>query len=268
MKLLKINLGLTCFYKRNGILTAIEIFMKYIRATFRLILLFVATFIWFVAGLLVLLLFINKTKHTKKVVKSWANWAVHILNIELIIEGSLPSEQVLVMANHRSYLDIFVLLSVFPASIVGKKELKKWPIIGQATKIARMILVDRTEMKSLFETMLLIGNEIQQGGSVIIFPEGTTFEGPLTKKFKSGGFSVAVENQIAVIPCVVFYTDLKDAWVGNDLFFNHFYRQMGKRKTNVRLWFGSPVFYTDARILKEETQKLVDEKLKQFQILI
>jgi len=58
------------------------------------------------------------------------------------------------MANHRSYIDIFLVFSRYPASIVAKKELGKWPIIGWSVRLARMILVDRNSKSSLIATIV------------------------------------------------------------------------------------------------------------------
>ena len=169
--------------------------------------------------------------------------------------------QSLLMSNHRGYLDIFVLLAYFPASIVGKKELQEWPIIGQATKLARMILVDRTSFKSLSETLSKIEIALNKGGSVILFPEGTTFKGPQTLNFKNGGFALASQKGIQVIPCAINYSNTNDAWVGEELFVPHFINQMGKKVTEVNLWFGDPLYFTEARQFKLETRDAINQKL-------
>ena len=84
------------------------------------------------------------------------------------------------MPNHRSYIDIFIVTALTPAAMVGKAELKKWPLGNLGVKLTGSILVDRSEIKSLIHTMNRIKETIHQGIPVILFPEGTTYIGPLT----------------------------------------------------------------------------------------
>jgi len=227
----------------------------------RLFFLILVSLIWLIIGTMLQWMTTNSIKSSRWVVKNWAQWVLKILHIKVNFFGSVPTMQSIIMANHRSYLDIFILLAYFPESIVGKQELRQWPIIGQATKLARMILVDRTNFKSLFETMRKIEIALRSGSSVIIFPEGTTFKGPQTLNFKTGGFAVASKKGIQVIPCAINYSNIEDAWVGDDLFIPHFFRQMGKPVTEVNLWFGQPIYNSSARQLKLTTQNAINQIL-------
>lgn len=201
-------------------------------------------------------------------VRSWSLTMLWILNVKVHVSGKKPSKRVILMPNHRSYLDIFVILSRFPESIVAKKEISKWPVIGQAVKVARMVLVDRSNMGSMIETMHKINKQILAGGSIILFPEGTTFKGPLTKTFKPGSFKIAAENGTPVIPAALNFRDPEDAWVGDEYFIPHFFRQMGKWKTHADLWFGNPIVESDPHKCLELTQKTIDEQLTRLNGLI
>ncbi len=235
--------------------------VKRIIASWRLFLLLWISFLWLIIGTIVQWTTAYSLEGSRWVVKTWAKWALKILHIKVNFYGSLPNLQSLLMSNHRSYLDIFVLLAYFPESIVGKKELQKWPIVGQATKLARMILVDRTSFKSLSETMSKLEIALNNGSSVILFPEGTTFKGPHTLNFKNGGFALASQKGIQVIPCAINYSNADDAWVGKDFFVPHFIKQMGKPVTEVNLWFGDPIYFSEARMLKLATKMGINQKL-------
>lgn len=235
--------------------------MKQIIASWRLFLLIWNSIFWLIIGTIIQWVTAHSLESSRWVVKTWAKWALKIMHIKVNFYGSLPNLQSLLMSNHRSYLDIFVLLAYFPASIVGKKELQKWPIVGQATKLARMILVDRTSFKSLSETMSKLEIALNNGSSVILFPEGTTYKGPLTLHFKNGGFALASQKGIQIIPCAINYLNADDAWVGKELFVPHFINQMGKPVTEVKLWFGDPVYFPEATQLKLETRDAINQKL-------
>lgn len=233
-------------------------------ALIRFILLIIISLFFAFFGSILFLITKNSVKVSTWVVKIWGYSALILLNIKVNLSGSIPKEPALLMSNHRGYIDIFILLAKYPASIVGKKELAKWPILGQATKLGRMILVDRSNTGSLLKTMTAIGKQIKNGYSVIVFPEGTTHKGPLTKNFKGGAFSVAAQADVPILPCALNFSDPNNAWIDDDLFIPHFFRQMGKFRTHTQLWFGPLIKDSDGEKLKQRTREIIDSKLSEF----
>ena len=86
--------------------------------------------------------------------------------------------------------------------------------------------------------MHAIDAEVKSGGSVILFPEGTTHTGPLTKAFKAGSFKIAEETNTPIIPVAISYLSRDMSW-NNDSFLNHFFMKMGFWHTPVELWYGA-----------------------------
>ena len=168
------------------------------------------------------------------------------------------------MPNHRSYIDIFIVSGLTPAALVGKAELKKWPFGKLAAKVTNSILVDRSEIKSLIKTMNAIKASVNQGIPVTLFPEGTTYKGPLTKKFKNGSFKIAADAEIPVIPMAIHFKDVEDAWVGKDTFLSHFFRQMGKPTTKVYLKYGEPIIEDDYKALQKKTRNKIDSMIQEI----
>jgi 1-acyl-sn-glycerol-3-phosphate acyltransferase len=148
--------------------------------------------------------------------------------------------------------------------MVSKAELKKWPLGKLGVKITNSILVDRSEIKSLIKTMNKIKESVNNGVPVMLFPEGGTFIGPLTKPFKNGSFQIAADTKIPVIPTAIHYKDIKDAWVGNDNFLSHFFRQMGKPITKVYVKYGTPVSGVDYKQIQTETKGQIDSMLSEI----
>jgi 1-acyl-sn-glycerol-3-phosphate acyltransferase len=99
---------------------------------------------------------------------------------------------------------------------------------------------------------------------VILFPEGATFKGPLTKPFKNGSFQIAADANIPVIPMAIHYKNEDDAWVGKDTLLKHFFRQMGKPVTKVYIKYGTPISGSDYKQIQNETQKQIDSMLQQI----
>ena len=237
--------------------------MKQLLATIRLILVFTGSLVLVIVGLTLLLICLGSPVISRFITKNWARFCLLTLNVKVNFSGQIPSQRVILMANHRSYIDIFLAFSRYPASIVAKKELGRWPIIGWSVRLARMILVDRSRKSSLIATMRAIQAEIDKGGSVILFPEGGIVEGRLTGPFKHGSFKIAQQTGTPVVPAAIHYHDDGVFW-GDESFLTNFYRQMGKWRTTVDFWIGEPITApTDAELMTA-VKDAIDLKLKEF----
>lgn len=198
------------------------------------------------------------------VMQTWGKSILFVLGIK-VYRNELPTNKnFILMPNHRSYIDIFIVAALTPAAMVGKQELKKWPFGNLGVKVTNSILVDRSEIKSLVKTMNKIKTTVNQGIPVILFPEGTTYIGPLTKPFKNGSFKIAAEANIPVIPMAIHYKDLNDAWVGNCTLLRHFFRQMGKPITKVFIQYGTPISGSDYKQIQQQTKDQIDAMLQQI----
>lgn len=118
------------------------------------------------------------------------------------------------VANHTSYIDPFVMLRVSknPFVFIGKKELVKIPIFGYLYKRAA-IMVDRSDRKSRWEVYGRANKKLALGYSICIFPEvsyedDTVFLNP----FKRGAFKIAIEHQLPIVPMVFYDCKRKHPW--------------------------------------------------------
>lgn len=194
--------------------------------------------------------------------RSWGNAILWVMGIRIKLSGQPNDGNFILMPNHRSYVDIPLIVKFFQGTLVGKMEVGKWPMARTAAKITRPILVNRSDLKSLVATMNKIKDSVDKQIPVILFPEGTTHQGPLTKTFKNGSFKIAADMQIPIIPVAIHYPDSKVAWVGNDTFIGHFLRQMGKPRTKAFVRIGQPVSSPDYLELKTIVRSQIDEMLK------
>ncbi|MBN2775003.1 MAG: 1-acyl-sn-glycerol-3-phosphate acyltransferase [Prolixibacteraceae bacterium] len=210
-----------------------------------------------------------KRKGYSRELQVWAmyNWGKLILwtlGVKAEIKNKPEIDKYIVMPNHRSYIDIPLIVKLHQGTLVGKAEVGKWPMARTAAKLTKPILVKRSEIRSLVETMKKIKKSVANNIPVILFPEGTTFVGPLTKPFKNGSFKIAAETRIPIIPVAIHYPDPEYSWVGKDTFFGHFFRKMWNMNIKVYVRYGTPVTNPDYKILKEETQKQIDNMLKEI----
>lgn len=233
---------------------------RFILAFIRLVLVAMLTLLTVIIALPCFYLSGKTRKVSYATARSWGRAALFLLNVHVNIRGQRPKEKVLLMPNHQTFLDIFLVLGYYPSSIVAKKEIGNWPVLRFAIKLGRIILVDRKSLKGTLKAMRSIDKEIKSGGSVILFPEGGTHEGPLTKAFKPGSFKIAEETQTPIIPIAIRYLSRPMAWK-NEAFFHHFMQKMGYWRTNVDMWFGPPISGEDCKGLLASTKAAIDEQL-------
>jgi 1-acyl-sn-glycerol-3-phosphate acyltransferase len=233
-------------------------------AFFRLVfVLFVTALVTF-AGWFWLKLFGFSRKLQNWSMHTWGKSILFVCGIKIKRNQIPENSHFILMPNHRSYLDIFIVAALTPAAFVAKAELKKWPFMKTGAKITNTIFVSRSELQSLISTMNKIKDSVNRGIPVVLFPEGTSFKGPLTKPFKNGSFKIAADSGIQVIPMAVQFEDENDAWVDDDTFVGHFFRQMGKPVTRVTIRYGNPLASNDYKILHKETREQIDTMLQEI----
>lgn len=174
--------------------------------------------------------------------------------------GALSLERpTLYVANHVSYLDILVLGSLLKARFVAKSEVAGWPGISFLAIIGRTLFIDRRPARAASQTAK-IAALLQQGESLIIFPEGTSTDGNRMAPFKSALFSAA-EFEVAgkpllVQPLSITYTRLNGmpmgrvwrplyAWYGDMSLAPHLWRALGLGQAEIEVEFHPPVRLSD-----------------------
>lgn len=113
-----------------------------------------------------------------------------------------PRAQILV-ANHQSWFDIFVLAGTLPVkySFVGKKELASIPGFGAAWRRVGHYAIDRGDNKAAAAALDEVGERIAADtATVVMFPEGTRSESERMAEFKTGAFLLAIKAQVPVVP--------------------------------------------------------------------
>jgi lyso-ornithine lipid O-acyltransferase len=131
--------------------------------------------------------------------------ACKIMNIKISVEGDFGKTPCLVVANHVSWLDIPVLGAIWPIYFVAKKEVGTWPVFSILAKLQNTIFVDRGRRQSTLGSRNEIRARIQQGDTVVLFPEGTSNNGREVLPFKSTFFSVVEKTNLPAIPITLIY---------------------------------------------------------------
>jgi 1-acyl-sn-glycerol-3-phosphate acyltransferase len=166
---------------------------------------FCLLFIVFFFPLLIPIFFPGQFKITG-VVNRW--WAILFFTLSFIpfsvhCRARLhPRKQYIFCPNHFSYLDIPALgLNPHPCVFVGKNDMENIPLFGYMYRKLH-ITVNRLSLRSRVNTLLQSMQAIDEGKSLVIFPEGgmVTQNPPHMARFKDGAFRLAIEKQIAIVP--------------------------------------------------------------------
>jgi 1-acyl-sn-glycerol-3-phosphate acyltransferase len=128
-----------------------------------------------------------------RIAQAWARFILWTLRIRVRLDppDAAVSGPALCVANHQSYLDILVLMSVKPAAFISKRSVLWWPLIGQAAAAGGTLFVDRSKRLGVRDLVRMIRDRLDRGASVFFFPEATTSDGEGLLPFKGSLFAAA-----------------------------------------------------------------------------
>lgn len=189
--------------------------------------------------------------------------ALHTLHADLVIHGKAPSHGLMV-SNHLSYLDILAYGAAVPCVFVSKAEVERWPIFGRYTRWSGSVFVRRHDRADAARAVVQVGEALQSGAPVVLFPEGTTTDGSRVLRFHSTMLQPAIDVGAAITPCAIGY-ELDDgnvarevAWWGDMALPPHVINLLGKKSVRIRIAFGDPV---TARGDRKQMSKVLHEKV-------
>jgi len=117
----------------------------------------------------------------------------------------MQTEPTLFVMNHISWFDVPVLASQQPLHFLSKAEIKKWPLIGWLANRAGTLFIQRGTHGAAQKSLEEITECLQSGGSVVIFPEGTTTDGTTVKRFHGRLLQSAIDAGVKVQPIALRY---------------------------------------------------------------
>lgn len=166
---------------------------------------FLLTLLLFYLLLLPFLYIESLKKYTFKINVIWSRTISILCFYRLKIDSdySPSSEPKVIIANHSSYLDIFLLYCTLPNEpflFMGKKEILTYPLLKTFFKRLN-IPVDRSSSIQSAKAFIRAKSELKNGWSIVIFPEGGIFEeAPKLHPFKNGAFNLAKSANCAILP--------------------------------------------------------------------
>jgi len=135
----------------------------------------------------------------------WTRGMIFLLGMKVTVKGreNLKGDAgVCLVSNHCSILDIIVLMAVSTriVSFIARKELALIPFLNLWILILGGVFIDRDSPRKALKTIKTAVKHIQNGGTMLIFPEGTRSRGRGLLPFKEGAFSLALKSGARLVP--------------------------------------------------------------------
>ena len=200
-------------------------------------------------------------------VRRWSTALLRLFSIDVTIVGDIPrsTRGRLVVSNHRSTIDVGVLLQLFGGHMVSRGDLSGWPLLGPAARIVGTVFVDRKDAASGAGAIREIRHLLDAGQTVIIFPEGTTFAGDEVRPFHPGAFVAARGVGADIVPLGIAYETGSGAAFVGESFLAHLSRVAAGPPTRMVACIGAPIATGDrarAADLRDRTHAAVQELVK------
>jgi 1-acyl-sn-glycerol-3-phosphate acyltransferase len=141
-------------------------------------------------------------------VRRWGRALTLVCGVRLEVEGAHrldPSCSYVLAGNHQSALDIPVLMVALPNhfGFLAKKELFHIPVFGRLMRLTGQVPVDRGEARAAVGSLREAARRLEQGHSILVFPEGTRSQTEQMLPFKSGAFQLALHSGRPVVPVAI-----------------------------------------------------------------
>jgi 1-acyl-sn-glycerol-3-phosphate acyltransferase len=200
-------------------------------------------------------------------VRRWAGTLLRLLAVDVRIDaassalakGTRPR---LVVANHRSTLDILLLLSLFGGNLLARGDMADWPLIGVLARRAGTLFVDRGDPASGAAAVQRIRERLRQGVTIGVFPEGTTYAGDEVREFQGGAFIAIARESGDVVPVGIAY-EQPEAVYGDEPVMDHMKRLVGAPLLRVGVAVGEAVVAPRTHI-----RSLADSMRREVQALV
>ena len=137
----------------------------------------------------------------------WAKFTLKTIGVDVSVSGAenIPNETCLFVANHTSILDVPILMFAINKDIgfISKKEVLNMPFIGYWLKVGKNIALDRSNPRDGIKAINAGVENIKDGYSMVIFPEGTRSKTGEVGEFKKGSLKLATKSKCPIVPIYI-----------------------------------------------------------------
>ncbi len=207
-------------------------------------------------------------------IRSWSLKLLRLSGMRLVVHGDERrlDRGALVVGNHISWIDIYVINAWRPTPFVSKAEVRDWPIVGWLAYRLGTVFLQREKRKDALRTMHEMATRLQSGEVMCVFPEGTTSDGLTLLPFHANLFQAAVSAGCPVQPICLLYEDAQGrqttapAYIGEMSLGESLDATLSGGPITAHLFVGEPIMPTaDRRVLAAEARDAVACALTQMQ---
>jgi len=143
----------------------------------------------------------------------WAEMASGFTGIDMKVKGEenlWSSRPCVFMFNHQSACEGFLGMRLLRRDVfaIAKKEVREKPVVGRVLDLLGLVYVDRDNRASAIAALRPAVQAVREGRSMVIAPEGTRSRDGRLGPFKKGGFHVAMEAGVPIVP-IVFHDSIR-----------------------------------------------------------
>ncbi|HEU0186626.1 MAG TPA: lysophospholipid acyltransferase family protein [Gallionellaceae bacterium] len=186
----------------------------------------------------------------QRMVRWWSARLMGILQIRVQVQGIPPGLDVhnaMLVANHVSWLDIYLLNSVRPARFVSKSDVRQWPVIGWVAWKTGTFFINRAKRHDTARVNHEMSDALSKGACVAVFPEGTTSHGDALLPFHASLFQPAIHSESKVWPVALRYRhadgslNREVSYVGETSFGESVKQILGQAEIHAELVYAPPI---------------------------
>lgn len=173
-----------------------------------------------ISAFVALFILLFSQEKTHQFIHFWGRSCLFLAGLKIEVQGAgnIPSDTpAIYVSNHQSNFDIPIIYSGLPVNFnwLAKKELFRVPFFGHAMRKSGCIPIDRSNRRATMHSILEVAQQIKDGTSIVIFPEGTRTPDGRLQEFKKGALLVAAKAQVPVVPLAIsgsYDIQPKDRW--------------------------------------------------------
>lgn len=152
------------------------------------------------------------TPQKQERIRAWALALLALLAIKLVVVGRPPKRgPLLLVCNHISWLDIYVLYAVCHCRFVAKADVGRWPLIGTLAAAVGTLFIERESRRDALRVVQQMADSLHAGDSIVVFPEGTSSDGVGVLPFHANLVQAAIAANAPVQPVALRFSDAASA---------------------------------------------------------
>lgn len=147
-------------------------------------------------------------KQKEQRIRAWSLALLARLAIKLVVVGKPPvNGPLLLVCNHISWLDIYVIYAVCHCRFVAKTNVGRWPLIGTLATAVGTLFIQRESRRDALRVVHQMADSLQAGDKIAVFPEGTSSDGLGVLPFHANLVQAAITAVAPVQPIALRYAD-------------------------------------------------------------